>query len=100
MNLLQTEPARQTQEEANAYWADKEHKKWVVTLERGRQSKPEREVLYVTSRTRDGAIRCGKDNAIRITRPARTSARLATAQDLGAVRIVGVGRYELAEVKA
>lgn len=30
----------QTQEQANAYWADKGYKKWVVTFKAGSRSKP------------------------------------------------------------
>lgn len=76
-----------TQAEADAYWADKERKKYVVTLERGPEWKrPEREIKYVTARSTDLAIRCAKANATLITRPTRVYCRLATAQDLGCVR--------------
>lgn len=72
-----------TQEEANAYWAEREWKKWVVTLERGPQRQPEREVKHVGARTRERAIAIAKANALRVTRPTRTYCRLATAHDLG-----------------
>lgn len=71
----------QAQAEANAYWADKEFKKFVVTLERGPQRKPIREILYVRARTAERAVACAIDNAMRVTRPTRTSYRLMTARD-------------------
>lgn len=72
-----------TQDEANAYWAEREWKKWVVTLERGPRLKAEREVKFVGARTRELAIKAAKANAMRVTRPTRVHCRLATAHDLG-----------------
>lgn len=70
-------------QDAVTYWAQREFKKFVVELERGPKRKPEREVKYVRSRDRDGAIRCARANAFRIKSPSRVSCRLATAFDLG-----------------
>jgi hypothetical protein len=78
-----------TQAEADAYWADKEYKKFVVTLERGPQRKPEREILYIGARSTERAIKCAKAHATRIQRPSRIACRLATAQDLGCTRAQG-----------
>ncbi len=75
-----------TQEEANLYWADKEFKKYVVTLAQGPLRAPVEETLYVGSTGRDAAIRIAKSRAFKVTSPARVSCRLATAQDLGCVR--------------
>lgn len=84
-------PAYMTQAEADAYWAPREFKKWVVTLERGPVKRPEREVKYVGARTRSNAIGCARRNALTVKNPSRVSCRLATAQDLGCV-IVEVPR--------
>lgn len=76
-----------TQEEANRYWATQEWKKYVVTMEQGPASKPNREVKYVAARTQALAISTAKRNAMRVLKPARVFCRLATAQDLGCVRV-------------
>jgi hypothetical protein len=76
-----------TQDEAVAYWADKPFKKYVVTLERGPRSKPERETKYIGSRNGgSAAIACAKANAMVVKNPTRVSCRLATAFDLGCSR--------------
>lgn len=75
------------EQEAAAYWATREWKKFVVTLERGNRLRPEREVLYVRARSPSGAVACARRNASRVKTPSRTSCRLATAHDLGCVRV-------------
>jgi hypothetical protein len=86
--MIKTEFAIQSQEDADRYWATREWKKYVVTLEQGPASKPQREVKYVTARTRHLAVQAAKRNAMTVLKPARIVARLATAQDLGCVRVV------------
>lgn len=76
-----------TQDEANVYWQDKEWKKFVVTLERGPQSRTEREIKYVLARNSRGAVDCAKRNAHTLKNPTRVACRLATAFDLGCVRV-------------
>lgn len=75
-----------SEQEACAYWASREFKKWVVTLERGNRIRPEREVMYVRARTSRGAIACARRNASKVKTPSRTACRLATAFDLGCVK--------------
>ncbi|MBX3589039.1 MAG: hypothetical protein KF796_20610 [Ramlibacter sp.] len=75
-----------SQAEANAYWAGKSPKKYVVTLELGRQSKPDQELKFVSASTTAGAIKTARANAFRVKNPTRILCRLATAQDLGCVR--------------
>jgi hypothetical protein len=76
-----------TQVEANAYWAEREWKKYVVTLEGGTGWRPVTETVYVRARSVEGALGYGKKNATRVKRPHRLTCRLATAQDLGCVRV-------------
>jgi len=92
-----------TQAEANAYWAEREYKKWVVTLTgpkrtrsvigRFGQSTTRREArvveMYVSARTRARAIACALANCVERERWIEQTARLATAQDLGCVFVGG-----------
>lgn len=70
------------QEEAEAYWAGREWKKYVVTLERGPVKRPDREVKYVRARNPSNAIACARRNAMSVKTPSRVACRLATARDL------------------
>lgn len=79
----------QTQEQANAYWADKDYKKWVVTFTAGsRRTRRERSV-HVGAVTSNGARRAGVAAmdvmGEKWARSAVSTVRLATAQDLGCV---------------
>lgn len=76
-----------TQEDANAYWAQRERKKYVVTLERGPTRNPEREVKYVGARSGSTAVATARVNAFHVKNPSRVFCRLATAYDLGCVAI-------------
>jgi len=76
-----------SQEEAEAYWATRPYKKFVVTLERGPKRNPEREVKYVGARNSSTAIACARVHAFVVKSPSRVSCRLATAFDLGCVRV-------------
>lgn len=79
------------EQEAVDYWADKPWKKFVVTLERGSKVRPEQEVKYVRARGSSQAIACARRNAMTVKNPSRVSCRLATAHDLGCVRIGPAG---------
>lgn len=90
-----------TQAEANNYWSTREFKKWTVTLTgpkrtlsvRGRDGEwtTRREArtvaMYVSARTIEGAIACAVANCHVSERWIHKVARLATAQDLGCVRV-------------
>lgn len=84
-------PARQSQADANRYWATQQWKKYVVTLESGPQRARLSEVRYVSARTESLAVACAKRNAMTVKRPSRVHCRLATAQDLGCVQVVRNG---------
>ena len=77
----------QTQEQANAYWADKDYKKWVVTFKAGSRRKPRRYDVNVGAESANAARRVGIAAADllgqRWCRAAMATVRLATAQDLG-----------------
>lgn len=75
------------QDEANAFWAPREFKKYVVTLERGPKRKPLREVKYVGAKKSAQAIDCAKRNAYVVKNPSRVFCRLATSHDLGCVEV-------------
>lgn len=79
--------AHMTQEQADAYWASRQFKKFVVTLERGPVRKPEREVKYVGASNRSNAIAVARRNAFTVKSPSRVFCRLATANDLGCVLV-------------
>lgn len=75
------------QDEALAYWSAREWKKFVVTLERGSRLHPQQEVMFIRARNSSGAIACARRNASRVKNPSRVLCRLATARDLGCVRV-------------
>ena len=79
----------QTQEQANAYWSDKEYKKWVVAFKAGTLRKPKRWQVNVGAANTNGARRAGLAAADLMghswCRSAMSTVRLATAQDLGCV---------------
>lgn len=84
----------QTQAEANAYWADKDYKKFVVVFTAGTRRKPKRCEVNVGAASANAARRTGIDAAVLMghawVRSAAATVRLATAQDLGA-RYTGGG---------
>ena len=49
----------QTQEQANAYWADKDYKKYVVAFKAGTLRKPKRLEVNVGDASTNGARRAG-----------------------------------------
>lgn len=77
----------QTQEQANAYWADKEYKKWVVTFTAGsRRNRRHREVnvgAATGSGARRAALAAMETMGQTWARSAASTVRLARAQDLG-----------------
>lgn len=80
----------QTQAEANAYWANVEFKKWVVTFNAGSRRNRRTAESHVTSRTATGARKAAiKHQQIELgnnwVASAASTVRLATAQDLGCV---------------
>lgn len=84
-------PTLEEQEEANAYWAMVDVKKWVVEFSRGSGKKKEVRVTYVAAMTMKRALAAGRVAAKLCghawTSRARGTARLATYRDLGAVRV-------------
>lgn len=70
--------------DADAYWASREWKKWVVDLESGPRRKPRRETRYICARTHERAVACAKGETF-MTRPRVVWVRLATPRDLGCV---------------
>ena len=81
----------QTQQEANAFWADKEVKKWVVQFTHGRRGRREARDVCVSARTATGARKAGIE-AMKVmghswAASAASTVRLATAQDLGCVHV-------------
>lgn len=81
----------QTQEEANAFWAQHEYKKWVVSFTLGARKKLQQQEVYVGAPNRAEAIRLGRLAADMVGSSwckkdtAAARARLATARDLGCV---------------
>lgn len=71
-------------QEAEAYWAGKEYKKYSVTVAAGPHKRPSfQDVIYVQTRTADRAIECAKAKVPPSVRGARFMAKLATARELG-----------------
>lgn len=66
--------------DANAYWANKPMKKWVVNLYHGSR----RDERLVSASTPEGALRTAKANST-ISLKAKGVARLATPEDLGVI---------------
>lgn len=79
--------ARQSQAEANAYWADKDYKKWVVGFTAGSRRNRRTAQALVGASTASGArragIACMQEQGQTWVRSAAATVRLATAQDLG-----------------
>lgn len=86
---------RQSQAQADAFWADKEYKKWVVTFTAGARGRRRTGESIVGAATSAGARRAGiADMELRghdWARCAAATVRLATAQDLGCVHVGGKG---------
>ena len=85
----------QTQEQANAYWADKDYKKYVVAFKAGTLRKPKRLEVSVGAASTNGARRAGLAAADLLghtwCRSAMSTVRLATAQNLGCVAMAEKG---------
>ena len=83
----------QTQEQANAYWSDKEYKKWVVVFTAGSRRRRLSGNAIVGAATSAGARRAGiaamAGRGHTWVRSAAATVRLATAQDLGCVATGG-----------
>lgn len=79
------------QQEANAYWSEREYKKWVVLFSRGPAYRRECREFYVAARDRESAIITGRAAAVLLNQPwarrAQASARLATHVDLGCQKV-------------
>lgn len=77
------------QHDANQYWADVEHKKWVCEFSTGRRSDPKEMTCYVSARTKEGALQTGIAQALMFGRDwvkrGTQRVRLATYRDLGCV---------------
>lgn len=84
---------RQTQAEANAFWAEHDYKKWVVEFTTGGRRNRRTAVSYVGATTAPGAQRAAlADMDLRghaWAKSAAATVRLATAQDLGCVAVGG-----------
>ena len=82
-------PVRQSQTEANVFWADKDYKKWVVDFTTGGRRNRRTAQALVGAATSAGARRAGvaamEEQGKTWVRSAMASVRLATAQDLGCV---------------
>jgi hypothetical protein len=73
-------------QEAEAYWAGKEFKKFAVTVVAGPSKRPTfRDVIYVQTRTAERAIECAKARLASSVRGARFFVSLATASELGCI---------------
>jgi hypothetical protein len=79
----------QSQAEANAYWADKNYKKWVVEFTAGSRRNRRTAQAHVGAASAAGArragIACMEEQGKAWVRSAAATVRLATAQDLGCV---------------
>ena len=89
------EVVRQTQEQANAFWADKEYKKWVVDFTTGgRRNRRTAQALVgvaTSAGARRAGVACMEEQGKPWVRSAMATVRLATAQDLGCVYVGGKG---------
>lgn len=83
----------QTQEQANAYWADKEVKKWVVEFTAGPHHWRRTAKSFVSARSTTRAHAAGIRHQVVVMkntwvrRASAATVRLATAQDLGCVYV-------------
>ena len=81
------------QAEANAYWAGREYKKWVVVFSRGPAKKREHAQLLIGAHDKTRAIKAAHEAAALMGRTwtkkssVTTTARLATYIDLGAHKL-------------
>lgn len=74
---------------AEEYWRDKYYKVWVVDIVVDRRSDKQKRMQdrkYVRARTKQGAIKTAKFHT-HLKGRIRTSTRLATPSDLGAVEV-------------
>ena len=82
----------QTQQQANAYWADKDVKKWVVDFFAGPAYRRRTAQSLVAARSSARARAAGIRHQAEVmgndwVRSAAATVRLATAQDLGCVYV-------------
>lgn len=91
---IHTAPVRryQTQEEANAYWAGRDYKKFVISFSTGYGRYAKRLDVNVGASTANVARQVGLNAAAlmghRWCKQATATVRLATAQDLGCVPVI------------
>jgi hypothetical protein len=76
--------------DAEAYWATREFKKWVVCLTKGNGKKAQRDYIIVQARTEEKAIKCAKRHTM-LKGNVGAFAWLARPGDLGC-RPVGGGQ--------
>lgn len=86
---LWIDPAEQR--EANAYWADRPYKKWVVLFSRGPASRREHREVFVGAASTERAVAVAGSviAAMNGWRGCIAHARLASYIDLGCVRTPG-----------
>lgn len=82
------------QTEANAYWADRLYKKWVVVMERGHGRSARCLEILVGATSAERAVAVARAVAVdtQVGRMGRATARLATYRDLGCVRMPSASR--------
>jgi hypothetical protein len=77
--------------DAQAYWADKPYKKWIVVVGRWKGSRFVGQTMHVGASTRDRAEQTALAN-VTGTKKLEARARLATPNDLGCVRTDCIAR--------
>ena len=86
-HILRQRPLLPDDQEAEAYWTDKEFKKYAVTISAGPpKRRTYQDVIVVQTLPPERAIECAKDRLLRSVRRPRLTVKLATARDLGCVR--------------
>ena len=89
--MFEHRPMPQEQAEANAYWAGRDYKKWVVRLVRGSGRFARSCTVYVGAGNHELAVSTGRAAAALLghawARSAQAHARLATYRDLGCERV-------------
>jgi len=68
--------------DAEAYWATRKYKKWVVYLQKGNGKKAQKDMFIIQARTEERAIKCAKNHSL-LKGCVHGSARLARPSDLG-----------------
>jgi len=84
--MMLQRPLLPEDQEAEAYWANREFKKFAITVTAGPAKRPtHHEVIFVQTRTPERAIECAQGRLGSVIRGARFSVKLATARELGCV---------------